>query len=255
MRFKDRVVLVTGGGRGIGQAIALGFAREGASVVVNAAHQATADETATLIRKAGGKAIAIEANVADEAQVNAMIDRVVHELGGLDVLVNNAGVSQPIVPTLEQDTADWDRVMATNLRSAYLCSKAAGKYMVPRHSGKIVNIASITGLTGQPMRTAYAPSKAAMLNLTKAMAVEWGPYNINVNAVAPGYVLTDLVRTFISQGKVNEEAMLKRTPLGRFSAPEDIAEAVMFLASDAARNITGIHIPVDAGWSVNGWYM
>jgi len=255
MRFAGKAVLVTGGGRGIGQSIALGFAREGASVAVNAAHLATAEDTATQIRQAGGKALAIEANVADESQVKAMIDRVVRELGGLDILVNNAGVSQPIMPTLEQDTADWDRVMATNLRSAYLCSKAAGKHMVAQHSGKIVNIASITGLTGQPMRTAYAPSKAAMLNLTKALAVEWGPYNINVNAVAPGYVMTDLVRNFISQGKVNEEAMLKRTPLGRLSAPEDIAEAVMFLASDAARNITGIHIPVDAGWSVNGWYM
>jgi len=255
MRFAGKAVLVTGGGRGIGQAIALGFAREGASVAVNAAHLATAEDTATQIRQAGGKALAIEANVADESQVKAMIDRVVRELGGLDILVNNAGVSQPIMPTLEQDTADWDRVMATNLRSAYLCSKAAGKHMVAQHSGKIVNIASITGLTGQPMRTAYAPSKAAMLNLTKALAVEWGPYNINVNAVAPGYVMTDLVRNFISQGKVNEEAMLKRTPLGRLSAPEDIAEAVMFLASDAARNITGIHIAVDAGWSVNGWYM
>ena len=255
MRFAGKALLVTGGGRGIGQAIALGFAREGASVAVNAAHLATAEDTATQIRQAGGKALAIEANVADESQVKAMIDRVVRELGGLDILVNNAGVSQPIMPTLEQDTADWDRVMATNLRSAYLCSKAAGKHMVAQHSGKIVNIASITGLTGQPMRTAYAPSKAAMLNLTKALAVEWGPYNINVNAVAPGYVMTDLVRNFISQGKVNEEAMLKRTPLGRLSAPEDIAEAVMFLASDAARNITGIHIAVDAGWSVNGWYM
>jgi len=255
MRFAGKVALVTGGGRGIGQAIALGFAREGASVAVNAAHMTTAEDTATQIRQAGGKALAIEANVADESQVKAMIDRVVRELGSLDILVNNAGVSQPIMPTLEQDTADWDRVMATNLRSAYLCSKAAGKHMVAQHSGKIVNIASITGLTGQPMRTAYAPSKAAMLNLTKALAVEWGPFNINVNAVAPGYVMTDLVRNFISQGKVNEEAMLKRTPLGRLSAPEDIAEAVMFLASDAARNITGIHIPVDAGWSVNGWYM
>jgi NAD(P)-dependent dehydrogenase (short-subunit alcohol dehydrogenase family) len=255
MRFAGKTVLVTGGGRGIGQAIALGFAREGASVAVNAAHLSTAEDTATQIRQEGGKALAIEANVADESQVKELIDRVVRELGGLDILVNNAGVSQPIMPTLEQDTADWDRVMATNLRSAYLCSKAAGKHMVAQHSGKIVNIASITGLTGQPMRTAYAPSKAAMLNLTKALAVEWGPFNINVNAVAPGYVMTDLVRNFISQGKVNEEAMLKRTPLGRLSAPEDIAEAVMFLASDAARNITGIHIPVDAGWSVNGWYM
>lgn len=255
MRFKDKAVLVTGSGRGLGRAIALGFAREGASVAINAAHLSSAEEAAALAREFQGKVIAIEADVADEGKVNAMIDRVINELGGLDVLVNNAGMSQPIMPTLEQSVGDWDRVMATNLRSAYLCSKAAGKWMVERRSGKIVNIASITGLTGQPMRTAYAPSKAAMLNLTKALAVEWAPYNINVNAVAPGYVLTDLVKNFISQGKFNEEALLKRTPLGRMSTPEDIAEAAMFLASEAAKNITGIHIPVDAGWSVNGWYM
>ena len=255
MRFRDKSVLVTGAGRGLGRAIALGFAREGASVAIDAAHLSTAEEAAALAREFGGNVLAIEANVADETEVNAMIDRVIKEFGGLDVLVNNAGVSQPIMPTLEQSVEDWDRVMATNLRSAYLCSKAAGKWMVEHRSGKIVNIASITGLTGHPMRTAYAPSKAAMLNLTKALAVEWAPYNINVNAVAPGYVLTDLVKSFISQGKFNEDAILKRTPLGRMSTPEDIAEAAMFLASEAAKNITGIHIPVDAGWSVNGWYM
>jgi len=255
MRFKDKSVLVTGGGRGIGRAIAVAFAHEGASVAINAAHQASAEEAAQVARECGGRAIAIGADVSNESEVNAMIDRVVAEFGRLDILVNNAGVSQPILPTVEQDTADWDRVMATNIRSAYLCTKAAGRHMLPRKSGKVVNVASIVGLTGQPMRTAYAPSKAAMLNLTKAMAVEWGPYGITVNAVSPGYVLTDLVKDFIGQGKVNEEAVLKRTPTGRMSTPEDIAEAVLFVASNAASNITGINIPVDGGWSVNGWYM
>ena len=255
MRFKDKAVLVTGAGRGLGRAIALGFAQEGAAVAINAAHLSSAEEAAAIARQLGGKVIAIQANVADEAEVNAMTERVISELGGLDILVNNAGMSQPIMPTVEQSVEDWDRVMATNLRSAYLCSRAAGKWMVERRSGKIVNIASITGLTGQPMRTAYAPSKAAMLNLTKALAVEWGPYNINVNAVAPGYVLTELIKHFIRQGRFSEEAMLKRTPLGHLSTPEDVAEAAMFLASEAAKNITGIHIPVDGGWSVNGWYM
>ena len=255
MRFTGKAVLVTGGGRGIGQAIAIGFAREGALVAVNAAHLATAEETAAQIRQAGGTAIAIEANVADEEQVNAMVDRVARELGSIDILVNNAGVSQPIMPLLEQSTADWDRVIGINLRGTYLCAKSAARHMIERRSGKIVNIASITGLTGPPMRTAYAPSKAATLNLTMVLAVELAKHNINVNAVSPGYVLTDLVKNFVQQGKVNEEAVLKRTPLGRMSTPEDIAEATLFLASDAAKNITGINLPVDAGWTANGWYM
>ena len=255
MSFKGKAVLVTGGGRGIGQAIALGFAREGAAVAVNAAHLATAEETAAQIRQAGGTAIAIEANVADEEQVNEMVDRVVRELGAIDILVNNAGVSQPIMPLIEQSTADWDRVIDINLRGTYLCAKSAARHMIERKTGKIVNIASIAGLTGPQMRTAYAPSKAATVNLTMVLAVELAKHNINVNAVSPGYVLTDLVKNFVRQGKVNEEAVLKRTPLGRMSTPDDIAEATLFLASDAAKNITGVNLPVDAGWTANGWYM
>jgi len=255
MRFKDKVVLVTGGGRGIGQTIALAFAHEGATVAVNSAHLSTAEETATQIRQAGGKAIAIEANVADEPQANAMVDRVVAELGGIDILVNNAGISQPIMPLLEQSVADWDRVIDTNLRGTYLCVKAAARWMVEKHAGNIVNMASAAGLVGQTMRTAYAPSKAAVINLTMGLAAELGKYNVNVNAVLPGYVLTDLVRDLIKQGKVNEEAILRRTPLGRMSMREDVAYAVLFLASDEAKNISGVSLPVDAGWTANGWYM
>ena len=255
MRFAGKKVLVTGGGRGIGQAIALAFAREGASLAVNAAHLDTAEQTAAQAREFKGKVIAIEANVTDEAQINGMVDRAAKELGGLDVLVNNAGISQPIMALLEQATGDWDRVMATNLRGTYLCSKAAARWMISQKSGKIVNIASIAGLTGQIYRTAYATSKAAVINLTMVLAVELAKYNINVNAVAPGYVLTDLVKNFVQQGKVKEEAVLRRTPLGRMSTPEDIAHATLFLASEEARNITGVNLPVDAGWTVNGWYM
>ncbi len=255
MRFADKTVLVTGSGRGIGQAIALEFAREGATVAVNAAHLKTAEDTVAQIRAAGGKALAIEANVADDEQSCAMIDRIISEFGALDVLVNNAGVSQPIAPLLEQSTADWDRVVAINYRGTYVCSKAAARHMIPRNTGKIVNIASIAGLTGQIYRTAYASSKAAVINLTMVLAVELAKYNINVNAVLPGYVMTDLVKNFVQQGKVNEDAVLRRTPLGRISTPEDIAYLTLFLASEQARNITGVSIPVDAGWTAHGWYM
>ncbi|MCK5213534.1 MAG: glucose 1-dehydrogenase, partial [Dehalococcoidia bacterium] len=253
MRFKDRTVLITGGGRGIGRAISVGFAREGASVAVNAAHLSSAEDTARLVREAGGKALAIEADVTDEERVIGMFDSVVREFGCIDILVNNAGISHPIIPTLEQNTADFDRVIATNLRGAYVCCKAAGKHMVPRRSGKIVNVASISGLTGQPMRTGYAPSKAAMSNLTMALAVEWGCHNINVNAVAPGYVLTDMGRGSISKGILDEQRLANRTALGRLSTPEDIANAVMFLAADESSAITGIYLTVDCGWMANGF--
>ena len=255
MRFKDKTVLVTGGGRGIGHAIAVGFAREGASVAINAAHLSSAEEAAQIAREFGGRVIAIEADVADEDQVNKMVDRTVNELGGIHVLVNNAGIGQPLVPLLEQDTADFDRTIAINLRGTYVCCKAAARGMMERRSGNIVNIASITAHTGPPMRTAYASSKAAVVNLTMALAVELAKYNINVNSISPGYVLTDLVKNFLSQGKINEEAILSRTPLGRMSTTDDIANATLFLASDDARNITGTDLLVDGGWTANGYYM
>jgi len=255
MRFEGKKVLVTGGGRGIGRAIAIAFAQEGAHVAVNAAHLSTAEETADLIRANSGQAMAIEADVTDEEKVRDMVNQIVNEFGCVDILVNNAGTSHPIIPTLEQDTADFDRVIATNLRSAYICCKAAGHHMVPRRSGKIVNVASISGLTGQPMRTGYAPSKAAMINMTMALAVEWGRHGINVNAVAPGHVLTDLVRGSISKGVLSEERLVNRTALGRLSTPEDVANAVLFLASEEASAITGIYLAVDCGWMANGFYM
>jgi 3-oxoacyl-[acyl-carrier protein] reductase len=255
MRFKDKNVLVTGAGRGIGRAIALGFASEGASVAINAAHLSSAEDAAAAAREFGGRVITVEADTADEAQVNEMIGRVAKELGSIDVLVNNAGVSQPLVPLVEQNIADFDRTIAINLRGVYLCCRAAAKGMIEQGGGNIVNIASITAHTGPPMRTAYASSKAAVVNLTMALAVELGKFNINVNSISPGYVVTDLVKNFISQGKINEEAILRRTPLGRMSTTEDIAKAALFLASDDARNITGAALLVDAGWTANGYYM
>jgi len=255
MRFKDRTVLVTGGGRGIGRAIAVGFAAEGASVAINAAHLESAEEAAVEARAFGGRVLPIEGDVSIEADVQAMVDRVLVEFGHIDVLINNAGISQPLVPLIEQDTADFDRVIAINLRGTYLCCKAVARGMIERRYGKIVNIGSITAHTGPPMRTAYAPSKAAVVNLTMALGVEMAKHDINVNSISPGYVLTDLVRNFVSQGKVNEDAVLRRTPLGRMSSTEDIAKAALFLASDDARNITGTDLLVDAGWTANGYYM
>ncbi|MEA3253600.1 MAG: 3-oxoacyl-ACP reductase family protein [Chloroflexota bacterium] len=249
MKLDGKAALVTGAGKGIGQAIALALAREGADVAVNAAHLSSAAGTAKAIEKLGRKAIPIEADVADVEQVEKMVSRVIDELGGIHILVNNAGVNLEIAPTIEQSVEKWDRIMAINLRGTYLCSREAGKWMVPHKTGKIVNIGSNFGLGGFPMRTAYSPSKAAVINLTQDLAVEWGKYNINVNCVAPGYVMTDLIKKFIEEGKFDVETLKKRTPLGRLATPEDVASAVVFLLSEEARHITGVTLTVDGGWA------
>ncbi|HUS04317.1 MAG TPA: SDR family NAD(P)-dependent oxidoreductase [Dehalococcoidia bacterium] len=248
-----KVALVTGAGRGIGRAIALALAGEGADVGVDALHLSSAEETVKTIKELGQRAIAIEADVAEADQVKKMIGRVIDELGSIDILVNNAGVNLEIVPTVEQSLEKWDRMMSVNVRGTYLCCREAGKWMIAHRRGKIINIASIFGIRGFPMRTAYSPSKAAIINMTMDLAAEWGKYNINVNCIAPGFVLTDMVKNWIEQGKFDLETLQRRTPLGRLTTPEDIAKAAIFLSSDEANNITGVTLPVDGGWISYGY--
>ena len=255
MTLNGKIALVTGAGRGIGQAIALALARKGADIAVNSAHLSSAERTAELIRQIGSRVIAIKADVANPRQVETMVNRVITNFGGIHILINNAGVNLEFAPTVEQSTDKWDRTINVNLRGTYLCCREAGRWMVAHGSGKIVNIASIAGMTGVSMRTAYSPSKAAIMNLTKVLAVEWGKYNINVNCIAPGYVLTDLVKEIIKQCQLDLKTLQRRTPLGRLTTVEDVASATLFLVSDEAKNITGVTLPVDGGWSVHGWYM
>lgn len=253
MKLSGRVALVTGAGKGIGQAIALALAQEGADIAVNAAHLSSAEGTTEMVRQLGRRAIAIEADVAEVDQVEMMVNRVISELGGIHILVNNAGVNLEVVPTVEQSVEKWDRTMSINLRGTYLCCRQAGKWMVTHKTGKIINIASMFGMSGFPMRTAYSPSKAAVINLTQDLAVEWAKYNINVNCIAPGYVMTDLIKALVKQGKLDLEALQRRTPLGRFATPDDIGNTTVFLVSDEAKNITGATLAVDGGWSAYGY--
>ena len=252
MKLDGKVALVTGGGSGIGRAIALLFAREGASVVVNGRTLSTIKETAKEITASGGKAIAIKADVSDAADVDVMVDRIVNELGGIHILVNNAGIPGENVSAAETSIEHWDKVVGVHLRGTYLCCRKAGQWMVRHKTGKILNISSVIGLVGFPTRTSYGPAKAGIINITQVLAIEWARDNINVNCIAPGSIVTPMDEEFLRTGKMDLELMLKRIPCGYRGEPEDIAGAALFLVSDEARYITGVTLPVDGGWLAYG---
>jgi 3-oxoacyl-[acyl-carrier protein] reductase len=244
MRLEGKIAIVTGGARGIGRGIALELAKRGAKVVVNYhANAAAANEVVQLIKQGGSDAIAVQADVSklDEAQ---KLIKAATEFGGrLDILVNNAGTTRDMLLAMMPES-DWDLVIATNLKSAYNCCKAALKPMMRQKYGRIVNITSVAGLAGNGGQTNYSASKAGLIGLTKSLAKEIGGRNITVNAVAPGFVPTDLTNEILS--KVQDEA-IKATPLGRLGTVEDVAYAVAFLASDEAAFITGQVLSVDGG--------
>ena len=251
MKLEGKVALVTGAGSGIGQAIALLFAREGADIAVNDIELSSAEETADAVKKIGRRAIAVKADVAESDEVDAMVDRVISELGGVHILVNNAGIAVH-GPLLEEQTPEnWDRVVSVILRGTYLCSRRAGQWMVSHKTGKIINIASLAGILGSANLTGYGAGKAGVINLTRALAVDWGKHNINVNCVAPGVTNTPLTERALAHW-FNLEQITERIPLGRMGEPEDIAQAALFLASDDARHITGVTLPVDGGRLAGG---
>ncbi|MFC1992184.1 SDR family NAD(P)-dependent oxidoreductase [Chloroflexota bacterium] len=252
MKLENKVALITGSGRGLGKAMALLFAKEGADIAVNDIIQPSAEETAEEIRKLGRKAIAIKADVGEPADVDMLVKRAIDELGGVHILVNNAGILDEGAPTIESSVEHWDNVVKVILRGTYLCCKRVGQWMVSNKTGKIVNIGSIAGLVGFAPRPSYAPSKAAVIHLTRCLAIEWAKYNINVNCIAPGQCMTAMAKEQIEKGQITIESRLRRVPFGRMVEPEDIANAALFLVSDDARNIAGITLPVDAGWTAYG---
>lgn len=245
MELKGKIALVTGAGQGIGKAIALGMAREEADVAVNDLNIDLAEGTTKEIRVFGSRAKAIQANVAVEEEVKAMVAQIVNEWGGLDILVNNAGFGRPIMVE-DMDKAEWDRLLNVNLGGVFNCSRAVIETMKHRGGGKIINIASMSGKMMSYLGGAdYTASKAGVLGFTRHLAFELGPYKINVNAICPGITMTPLVER-ISTPEMRE-AMRNRTPLRDLVRPEDIANAAIFLASEKSRMITGSTIDVEGG--------
>jgi 3-oxoacyl-[acyl-carrier protein] reductase len=244
LHLDDKIAIVTGAAQGIGKAIAELLARRGAQVIVADINFEKAQATAQAITDSTGcRAIAIHVNVADSASAQAMVDRVLQEFGRIDILVNNAGTTRDNLIMRISD-ADWDLVLGINLKGAFNCSKAAVRSMMKQRYGRIINISSVSGLAGQAGQTNYSSSKAGLIGFTKALAKEVGSRGITVNAVAPGFVPTDLTNEILV--KVQDEA-IKMTPLGRLGTVEDIAYAVGFLVSAEAAFITGQVLSVDGG--------
>ncbi len=248
LRFDARVVLITGAGAGIGRATAMAFAQAGASVAVTDIDGTRAAQVADEISGMGGQAFPARLDVADEREVDRAFEETHSRFGNLDVLVNNAGVGARIA-TADLPTDQWQHVLGIGLTGAFFCARAAAKPMIAQGRGAIVNVASIMGLTGGGLypNPAYHAVKGALVNLTRAWALEWAPHGIRVNAVAPAFVRTALVESLLADAAL-KRAIVDATPLGRLIEAEEIASAVVFLASDAAAMITGHTLPVDGGW-------
>jgi 3-oxoacyl-[acyl-carrier protein] reductase len=244
-----KVAVVTGASRGIGRAIALELAEQGAQVMVNYHRSAAAaDEVVAAVADAGGQATAIQADVSDFDQAQALVKSALDTYGGLDILVNNAGVTRDQVLMMMKEE-DWDTVINVNLKSLFNTCKAATRKMLRQRSGRIINITSVVGIAGQGGQSNYAAAKAGIIGFTKSLAKELGPRGITVNAIAPGLIPTDLTRDLPEELR---QKALDQTPLQRIGQPEEIAYAVAFLASDAAGFITGVVLPVDGGLVMSG---
>jgi gluconate 5-dehydrogenase/2-deoxy-D-gluconate 3-dehydrogenase len=246
--FRDRVALVTGAGAGIGRATSLALARAGAIVVVTDLDPAAAERVAGEIEAGGGKAHPAALDVSDEEMVSRVVDAAAESLERIDVLVNNAGIGARM-PTLDLPAERWDHVLDVGLSGTFFCTRAVARHMVAHRRGAIVNVSSIMGLVGGGLypNPAYHAVKGALVNLTRAWALEWAVNGIRVNAVAPAFVNTALVRPLMEDPAMRQ-AILDATPLGRLTEPDEVADAILFLASDAATMITGHTLPVDGGW-------
>ena len=249
LELNEKVVIVTGGASGLGEAMARGFASQGAVVVIADIQEEQAQDLAQKLTKKGARASAVRLDVRSQDSISKMVDFALENFGRIDVLCNNAGVNVRKL-AVDVTNSDWDKVMDVNLKGMFFCAQAVGKIMIRQHSGKIINTASVSAVLGHPKRAIYASAKGGVLLMTKVLANEWAPYNINVNAIGPGFVRTPLTEAMISQPGA-EEGMLVRIPLGRLAVPKDVVGPVLFLASSLADYITGQLILIDGGRTVD----
>jgi len=243
MKLKDKVALITGGARGIGQAIAMAFAKEGADIVVADVNLEVAQKTASEIEALGRKSLALEMDVTDYAKVEEGLNKILDKFGKVDILVNNAGITKDNL-ILRMSQSEWDAVINVNLKGTFNCIKAVSRPMIKQRSGKIVSIASIIGLMGNAGQANYAASKAGIIALTKTVAKELASRNINANAVAPGFIQTEMTAKLPENVKA---MMLEAIPLAKLGLPQDVANVCLFLASEDSNYITGQVITVDGG--------
>jgi len=249
--LKGRVALVTGGNGGIGLGMARGLAAAGADVVVAGRQAAKSEAAANELAALGVRTAAVEVNVADEASVRSMVEQTMARMGRLDILVNNAGINIRKRPE-EYKMSEWREVLSINLDGAFYCSHAAQPAMKSGGGGKIINIGSMMSIFGAPFATPYAASKGGIVQMTKALATAWAVDNIQVNAVLPGWIDTELTQKAREQVDGLHNNVLKRTPAGRWGEPTDFAGIAVFLASRASDFVTGTAIPVDGGFSIQG---
>ena len=249
MRFKGKVAIVTGGSKGLGKVIAKQLAQEGAATVINGRNMTALEKATQEIRQDGGQINAIQADVSNSGDVETMIDKVIEDHGRIDILINNAAVFAESVRIMDLEEEEWDRIMTTNLKGVFLCAKAVIKQMLMQKSGKIVNMTSFTGKTGRvvystfgnPTKAHYCASKAGIISLTKSLAYELAPYNINVNGVAAGSVAP------AGTPEEKKEMIIPLVPLGRMGTSEDVSAATLFLASEESSFITGEILDVNGG--------